>query len=369
MAPIRSEPNHNNSVSCIKKTVSQNGVTVTRYFCPLCNGSVGRKSDFLRHMERHTGGRLHYCTEPGCEHPWGFPQLGNLKAHIRAVHERKRYRCTQLCVGANGKTITCDKTYSDQSGLIRHRNRNHVSQPGDDKGKVNERTRKRRADDDDLANLPTHPSKRPKPTHSVLGPEQRVDWSSPHTLPDVQPSELGPVMVPVWDLGSGCPPNGQLHMQSQPAAGTSITDPPSLPSYITPPVQPGNLEALFNAEPPTAVVNNWTFGPQMADFDFTFTAASLPPLVPAWVGRMDPSMLMSPAPTVLPELEQANMANAGLASSPKFYGPGQGTGRGGHPSPGSSCESTVSLLGKFASMPLQWVPPPNDPLFNGYYSL
>ncbi|KAI1792295.1 hypothetical protein LXA43DRAFT_352498 [Ganoderma leucocontextum] len=404
MAPTRLEPNHNNSVPCIKKTWSENGVEITRYFCPICNDSVGRKSDFLRHMERHTGGRLHYCREPGCEHPWGFAQLGNLRSHHRAVHERKRYSCPHFWVDANGNISACDHTYSDQSGLIRHRSAKHGFEPGHDEALIKEATpvgkkfpnskyvrgSKRQANGDDMARLPTHRPKRskPTPTSSCSAPypslsgsshrssrtkatsagsavklEEKIDWSSLHTLPNDQPSEVRPVTVSDWDLGFGCLPNEQLYMQSQPAAGTSFVDPPSLPSYITRPVQPGNLEALFNAEPRTAVVNNWTFGPQMADFDFTFTAAPLP--VPAINDAIDPSMLMIPAPTMSPKLEQVTMANAGLASSPYFYGPGQGTDWGSHPSPWSSRESTASPdFNMFAGMPS-----PSDPSFNEYYGL
>ena len=158
-------------------------------------------------------------------------------------------------------------------------------------------------------------------------------------------------------------------MQSQPASGTGSTDPlaDALGLLATTSVQVGNVKGLLSPEPQTAIVNNWTFGPQMTDFNFNFDfdLAIAPLSLPACNGVIDPSMLMIPAPTMTPTVEQANLASAGLASPPGFYHLGWGSY-----SPESSRESTASSdYGMFnAGMP-QRIPSPSEPVFNGYYGL
>ncbi len=299
----------------------------------------------------------------------------------------------------------CTHSYSDGSGLIRHRSLKHGFEPRDDPEKIKEPTlvgekfpnskyargtkRKTNSCDDDLATLPAHRPKRAKrskptpvassrrsttkkskkstmPINPAPTPEQQIDWtSSLYTLPQSQSPAASPLTVSDWDLGfSGCPTNDQLDMHSQPATGMNVADALAFP-FLAHPAEPDSLEALFNSEPQTAAVNNWSFAPQsqMADFDFNFAAAALP--LPACTGTIDPSMLMVPAPMVSPTAEPA-----GFASSPDFFDPCQAMGWGSYPSPGSSRESTASpdfML--FAGMS-QWVPPPREPVvFNGYFAL
>ena len=155
-------------------------------------------------------------------------------------------------------------------------------------------------------------------------------------------------------------------MQPQPVSGVGSADPlaEALALLATTPTQSGNIEGLLNLEPQTAIVNKWTFGPQTTDFDFNFDFDPViaPLSLPACNGTIDPSMFMIPAPTMTPTVEQANLANAGLASPPKFYHPGWGS----H-SPESSRESTASP--DYGMFNAQWIPSQSEPVFNGYYGL
>ena len=75
MAPIRSQAVQNILDSCIETSYYEDGELVTRvrprdiwiafngltgllsiqFVCTICDGSVSRKSDFERHMRKHTG--------------------------------------------------------------------------------------------------------------------------------------------------------------------------------------------------------------------------------------------------------------------------------------------------------------------------
>ena len=315
--------------------------------------------------------------------------------------ERKRHVCPHSWVDADGKVSACEHNYSDGSGLIRHRSLHHGFEAGDDVAKIQiptlkgtkfpdskyARGNKRKAEGDDLLSVPAHRSKRAKRTPAPSSSrrsskkaasmstkpapvqEQQIDWNSLYTLPAASPSEARPSTVSGWDLGLVFPTNSQLPMQSQPASGMSSQDPlaDALALLSSAPSQSSNLDSFFDPEPQTAIVNRWSFGPQTTNFDFNFDfdLATAPLSLPARDGIIDPSMLMIPAPTVTPTVEQASLANAGLASSPGFYHPGWGSY-----SPESSRESTASPdYGMFnAGMP-QWIPSPSEPVFNGYYGL
>ena len=305
---------------------------------------------------------------------------------------RTRHVCPHLWVDADGDVSACSNDYSDASGLIRHRSLHHGFEAGDDVGKIQiptlkgttfpnskyARGNKRKADGDDLLSVPVHRPKRTKRTpapsssrrsskkstskKSAPVQEQQIDWSSLYTLPASSPSEAGPSTVSDWDFGFGCPTNIQTPMQSQPGSGMGPADPlaEALALLATTPAQP------WNPEPQTATVNKWTLGPQTdfdVNFNFDLDLATTP--LPACNGTIDPSMLMIPAPTTTPTVEQATLAHAGLASPPGFYHPGWGSY-----SPELSRESTASPdYGMFNTSMPQWIPSPSEPVFNGYYGL
>ncbi|PIL27021.1 transcription factor [Ganoderma sinense ZZ0214-1] len=382
MAPIRSQDPHSTAQCCTERTVYEHGAFVKRFFCNLCNGSVKRKGDFQRHMRKHSTERRFLCTWAGCTHTEGFTQKSNMEQHIKSVHLGMRYSCPHSWVAADGTVYECDHEASDPSGLIRHRSLNHGFEAGDDEKKIEKPTpegmtfpeskyakgnNKRKADEDDeeSAKDPARRAKRSKTTPAPVPSssssssrsaskkkstrrasapahteEQEFDLSSMYTFSASQSSTPSPITAADWDLGFS-------NAQSQPATGVSSAKPLTFP-YLATPAPVDNLETLLNAAAQTAAVNNWSLGPHMEDFNFSFAASALPSL--ACNGTIDPSVLMLPAPIVSPKPEQASLANAGYSSAPNFYDPSRAEGMMttmgwqsyADSTPGSSRESTAS---------------------------
>nr|VWO95000.1 N/A [Ganoderma boninense] len=412
MAPIRSSDPFSTANCCIQRTVLEDGIYVTRFFCKLCDSSVKRKADFQRHMRTHSAQGLFFCTWAECTHTHGFPQKSNMDQHIKSVHLGMRYDCPHSYVSADGTVYPCDHLASDPSGLVRHRSTSHGWDAGDDPAKITVPTpegatfpnskyyrgdnKKRKVDERDgesakgrtrsqkrSKTMPASSSSNPAPSSSRSTPsssrtaqkkprrrasapvrtqKQDIDTSSMHTSAASQSSTPSPITVADWDLGLG-------KVQSQPATGMDVADPLRL---LSSPAPLDDLEALFQSEAQTTAVDNWSLSPQLADFNFNFTASALP--LPGFDGTINPSMLTLPAPIMSPTPQQKSLANAGFASSPGFFDPSLAEGLmtmgwRDYPTPGSSRESTASPdFGVFDDAPLcMSVPAAREPVYDGCF--
>ncbi|KAM6281348.1 uncharacterized protein LJ264_000200 [Porphyrio hochstetteri] len=82
--------------------------------CPECNKSFRHKSDFLRHMQSHTGERPFICPDCGR----GFSRKGNLQRHQRVHTGEKPFTCSD-----------CGHQFSRKSSLVIHQRIHSGEQP------------------------------------------------------------------------------------------------------------------------------------------------------------------------------------------------------------------------------------------------
>ncbi|KAM5543928.1 hypothetical protein V8D89_002545 [Ganoderma adspersum] len=243
-----SNANPYKSRSSMSKNVCEDEGVATRFFCPICSDSVGRKSDLERHMRVHTGEGFVYCTWPGCTHVRGFSQESNLEQHVKAVHLGIRVRCPHFWADASGNLYACAHTYSDPSNLIRHRSIMHGFEAGDDEAEIRvptlvgtvypgstyAHTRKNSARHAPKMRLlviarPTPMLATPPtpPVQTAKQEESDCDCDSLYTIEAAEPSgsKAGPPVVQVTVPNSDPPGRG---VTSTPPTGPFLTQPPLL---------------------------------------------------------------------------------------------------------------------------------------------